>query len=324
MRRPSTRGEATCIFAPPRFCGGRAAGRPRSDAGSRRWMCSPRRPDGRRSTRRRSWPSLDAIASRKLLPELRDPADKMVRAYIARNGNYRADALLRAAFRAPNDAAAGADWLIDLSRAAPNQVVMLAAIAKAAWLPDLQRDRVYERIVAVSEETVAREHGAAQAAAQAQLDGWRLLRIRSLVETKQTMRADELLRALPEATRLAHDADVTALETRIAAAARALDALLDRYGARGAPAGEPRRLAKRRHGASSGGRSGVGPPHHGVRLHAPARSRGAGAARLPRARRDSSAAGQYPRGARPPAPADARGRRAVRQSGRVRRRCSNG
>ena len=63
-------------------------------------MCSPRRPDARRSTRRRSWPLLDAIASRRLLPELRDPADKMVRAYIARNGNYRADALLRAAFRA--------------------------------------------------------------------------------------------------------------------------------------------------------------------------------------------------------------------------------
>ena len=173
---------------------------------------------------------LDAIASRRLLPELRDPADKMLRAYIARNGNYRADALLRAAFRAANDAASGADWVIDLSRAAPNQVVMLAAIAKAVWLPNLQRDRVYERIVAVSEETVAREHGAAQVPAQAQLDSWRLLRIRSLVETKQAMRADQLLRELPEATRLAHDADVTALETRIAAAATALEALLNRYG----------------------------------------------------------------------------------------------
>ena len=67
-------------------------------------------------------------------------------------------------------------------------------------------------------------------AAQAQLDSWRLLRIRSLVETKQAMRADQLLRELPEATRLAHDADVTALETRIAAAAMALEALLNRYG----------------------------------------------------------------------------------------------
>ena len=173
--------------------------------------------------------ALDSIGSRRLLPELREPADAMVRAYLARNGNYRADALLRAAFRATNDAAAGTDWLIDLGRAAPNQIDTLAAIAAAAWLPDLQRDRVYERVVAVSEETVAREHGAAQAASQAQLDRWRLLRIRSLVDTTQTVRAGDLLRALPEATRLAHDAEVTPLETRIAAAAGALDALLERY-----------------------------------------------------------------------------------------------
>jgi tetratricopeptide (TPR) repeat protein len=172
---------------------------------------------------------LDAISSRKLLPELGEPADRMVRAYIARNGTYRADALLRAAFRAPNDAASGTDWLIDLARVAPSQADTLAVIASAAWLPDLQRDRVHERIVAVSEETVAREHGAAQAAAQAQLDSRRLLRIQSLVDTKQTMRADELLRALPAAARLEYDADVTALETRIAAANGGLDALLDRH-----------------------------------------------------------------------------------------------
>ena len=153
-------------------------------------MCWPRRPDERAADTAPLVAVLDSIGSRRLLPELREPADTMVRAYLARNGNYRADALLRAAFRAANDAAAGTDWLIDLSRAAPNQVDTLAAIATAAWLPDLQRDRVYERIVAVSEETVAREHGAAQAAAQAQLDSWRVLRIRSLVDTKQTVRAE--------------------------------------------------------------------------------------------------------------------------------------
>jgi hypothetical protein len=173
--------------------------------------------------------ALDSIGSRRVLADLRDPADKMVRAYIARNGSYRADSLLRSAFRAPNDAAAGTDWLIDLGRAAPNQTDTLAAVAKAAWLPDLQRDRVYERLVAVAEETVAREHGAAQAAAQAQLDGWRLSRIRSLVDTRHAASADALLRALPDATQRAYDADVVALETRVAAATNALDATLDRY-----------------------------------------------------------------------------------------------
>jgi Flp pilus assembly protein TadD len=173
--------------------------------------------------------ALDAIGSRKVLPQLREPAERMTRAYIARNGTYRADALLRSAFRAAGDAAAGAEWLIDIGGSAPNPIDTLATIARAAWLPDLQRDRVYARIVAVSEEAVAREHGAAQAAAQGQLDSWRLSRIRSLVDTAQTARADELLRALPEAARAAHEDDVTALETRMAAAARTLDALLDRY-----------------------------------------------------------------------------------------------
>jgi cellulose synthase operon protein C len=173
--------------------------------------------------------AMDAIGSRKLLVELREPADKMVRAYVARNGAYRADVLMRAAFRAAADAAAGTDWLIDLSRAAPARDEMLAAIAKASWLPDLQRDRVYQRIEAFVEQAVAREHGAAQAGTRLRLDSWRVKRVQSLVETKQTARAEELLKALSDPARLAHEAEVTALEARIAAAGRTLDALLDRY-----------------------------------------------------------------------------------------------
>jgi tetratricopeptide (TPR) repeat protein len=174
--------------------------------------------------------TIDSVASRKLLPELREPADAMVRAYLTRNGAFRADGMLRAVFRAAGDAAAGTDWLIDLGRAAPSQAALLTAVARAPWLPDLQRDRVYERIVAVGEEAVAREHGAAQAAAQAALDRWRVQRIQSLVDTRQFARADELLRALPEPLRASAVADVTAIEVRAAAGLKTLNALLDRYG----------------------------------------------------------------------------------------------
>src|SRR5437762_3346318 len=86
---------------------------------------------------------LDSIGTRKLLPELREPADAMVRAYITRNGTFRAASLLRAAFRAAGDPTSGTDWLIDLGRAAPDQAGMLASIAGASWLPDAQRDRRY-------------------------------------------------------------------------------------------------------------------------------------------------------------------------------------
>jgi len=173
--------------------------------------------------------ALDSVASHKLLPELREPADAMARAYITRNGAFRVDGLLRAVFRAAGDAAAGADWLIDLGRAAPNQTTMLTAVARAPWLPDLQRDRVYERIVALGEEAVAREHGAAQAAAQAALDRWRVQRIQSLVDTRQMARADELLRALPERTRAGAGAEITVIDVRVAAGLKTLNALLDRY-----------------------------------------------------------------------------------------------
>ena len=67
------------------------------------------------------------------------------------------------------DASVGAEWLIDLARAAPSQVDMLSAIARAPWLPGTHRDRVYERIITVVEEAAARAHGAAQAAQQALL-----------------------------------------------------------------------------------------------------------------------------------------------------------
>ena len=119
----------------------------------------------------------------------------MTRGYIARNGNYRADALLHSAYRAVNDAAAGTDWLIDLVRAAPNPTDTLASIAKAAWLP------VRSASASTTDRRGQEEQAAGCGTAQTeswQVDTWRLLRIRSLVT--QTDRAPpELLRALDEA-----------------------------------------------------------------------------------------------------------------------------
>jgi tetratricopeptide (TPR) repeat protein/predicted Zn-dependent protease len=172
---------------------------------------------------------LDALGSRKLLPELREPADAMARAYIGRNGAYGADTLFAAAFRAAGDAASGTDWLVDLAGAAPNPIDALGAIAKASWLPDLQRDRVYERIITLSDAAVARQFGAAQSAAQAQLERWRVERLRSLVDTKQAARAEAWLRAWPEDAASRQAAGTVTLEARIAAALGTLDPLLDRY-----------------------------------------------------------------------------------------------
>ena len=52
----------------------------------------------------------------------------------------------RAAFRAVADSDAGTAWLTDLMRAAPNQLQALHAVARARWMPDTLRDRVFARM----------------------------------------------------------------------------------------------------------------------------------------------------------------------------------
>jgi Flp pilus assembly protein TadD len=200
--------------------------------------------------------ALDTIGTRKLWPELREPADKMLRAYIARNGTYRAGGLFRAAFRAAGSPVSGTDWLVDLARDAPNQIEMLGAVASAPWLPDTQRDRIYERIVSAAEESVTQQYGAAQAAAQASLDRWRVGRIRSLVDTRQVMHGGELLRALPESARSTYRGDVIVLETRVAAAKGTLETALARYAREENPSVRQTTRAALRNAATALRRSG--------------------------------------------------------------------
>src|SRR5258708_8565219 len=75
--------------------------------------------------------ALDAIGSRRLLSEMREPADRMVRAYVVRNGTYRADLLLRAVFRAAGGGVSGTGWLPDLGPPPPNQIDAPPAMANA-------------------------------------------------------------------------------------------------------------------------------------------------------------------------------------------------
>ena len=87
MRQRSTRAAATCIFAPRRFCWRRG----RRAAAIARWKQALdvlAAPAGRAAADTAPLvAALDSIGSRRLLPELREPADKMVRVYLARNGN---------------------------------------------------------------------------------------------------------------------------------------------------------------------------------------------------------------------------------------------
>ncbi len=170
--------------------------------------------------------ALQNIGARKLLPQVRQEADSVLRTYIRRNGSYRVEPLLRAAYEAAADPAAGVAWLIDLIRAAPQPLWLYAGIVDAKWLPDAEREPLYRRIL----DTAAAE--AAQATAdyhyrQDELLRWRIRWIGYLVDTKQADRARTELDTLPESAR--QDYSVIALEIRIAAQRGTLPALVSRY-----------------------------------------------------------------------------------------------
>lgn len=165
---------------------------------------------------------LQSVGQRKLLPQVRQEADAVLRTYIRRNGGYRAEPLLRAAYDA-----GGIDWVIDLVRAAAQPLPIYTSIVDARWLPEAAREQVYRQIL----DAAAAQ--AAQATAdyqyrQQELRDWRLRWIGYLADTKLAGRAQTELEALPEDMRMVYTAQL--LEIRIAAQRGTLAALIERYG----------------------------------------------------------------------------------------------
>lgn len=165
---------------------------------------------------------LQSVGRRKLLPQVRQEADAVLRTYIRRNGGYRSEPLLRAAYDA-----GGIDWVIDLVRAAEQPLPIYTSIIDARWLPEAAREQVYRQIL----DAAAAQ--AAQATAdyqyrQEELREWRFRWIGYLVDTKQAARAQTELEALPEDMRGDYRAQL--LEIRIAAQRGTLAALIERYG----------------------------------------------------------------------------------------------
>ena len=186
--------------------------------------------------------TLSHIGRRKLLPQMREPADRLLRDYIQRNGSYRVAPMLRAALAASADPAAGVAWILDLANAAQSPEGFLGEMVNARWLPDAQRDLVFRRILELSEKRVADAHGVELANQQAILRNWQLQYLAYLVKTRQTQRAQAVLATiLPEAPvgaspesyseeQSAPEApDLAALEIRLAAQQNKLPELLARY-----------------------------------------------------------------------------------------------
>ncbi len=173
--------------------------------------------------------TLTDIGTHKALPGVRDDADKLLKTYIRRNGNYQVEGLLRGAVAAAGDPVSGTQWIVELSRSAADPVEFLGAIARSEWMPDAQRDQLYDRTLALAREKSSLSVGEAGERAKTVKRQWERESLDRFLERKMPERVQALLTSLSVEDREQLGADLTTVEIRLAAQTRSLPALLDRY-----------------------------------------------------------------------------------------------
>jgi hypothetical protein len=173
--------------------------------------------------------ALEHIGERKLLPQVREDADKVLRTYVHRNGTYSVNDLLQGALAAAADPGAGAAWIIDLARSAPDPLSFLTETVTARWLPKPQREPLLRRILELADAAVAQAQGEAKGGALETLRTWQMRWLSYLLDARRTEEAQAAFNVLPEEVRKQHSAEVTSLEICLAAQSGTLEAILARY-----------------------------------------------------------------------------------------------
>jgi len=74
--------------------------------------------------------------------------DALLRVYLARNGVYRADSLLKACYQAHGDSMA---WLLDITSTASNPAEILNSVRESVWIAKGQRSPLMLRLVELSQ-----------------------------------------------------------------------------------------------------------------------------------------------------------------------------
>jgi cellulose synthase operon protein C len=154
------------------------------------------------------WSDFAAIAGdchqRELIGELRPQMDAVLRAYIAKNGDYRSVELLHSALIASASPSDGVDWILSLAEAARYSETLLAQLDGEAWLPRQQLGRVLRRELELAQAASPQADDSSD-----YLSGRaRRIRIRLfqyLVEEKQDAEAQAFYESIPAKERLGEE-----------------------------------------------------------------------------------------------------------------------
>jgi tetratricopeptide (TPR) repeat protein len=173
--------------------------------------------------------TLESIGERKLLPRLRDDADRVLRTYVRRNGYYRAAPILRSALAAAGDPTQGADWLVDLSSAGQSPILCLSELVSARWFPKDRKDPVYQKILALAQDRVTKSFGEEHSSALKTLHHWQLRWIDFLLDNRRTADAQNAFNNLPRDFRDPHQPPIASVMVRLAAQSNKLEELLQQF-----------------------------------------------------------------------------------------------
>ena len=161
------------------------------------------------------------------MPQVRVGLGDLLKAYLAKNGTYRSNELLLAAFDAAGTPVEGVTWLMELSAASKRQAQILADLQGAPWLPRNVRANLYLKRLDLARADVnpsPEDVGAVGRVVELQAS-----LVVLYVELKEDANAKAMLAQIPEERW--QSADLVSARVMLGAREGSLKALLDAYDA---------------------------------------------------------------------------------------------
>jgi hypothetical protein len=160
-----------------------------------------------------------------VLPQLKPQLTEVLKAYFAKNGNYRSNELLLVAYDAAANPSDGIDWVIDLTSASTQQFSLLHDIDSVSWLTDPNKITILKKEVDLSRSALPSPDPGNNSSDQLSALYARLFNL--YVATHQDAAAKDALAQIPAETRTS----LVQQRVTLAASDNTLAALLASYDA---------------------------------------------------------------------------------------------
>src|SRR5260370_37110983 len=132
--------------------------------------------------------------------------------YVKRTGEYRLLQLLRSTLTAENDRTRAVAWILQLNSNTSDRGQFLENMVNSGLVPLKQREPIYERILELHKQEVAKSEGYEKEYAQSSVQQWQITWLEYLLKTKQFDRAGKELETMSADARKGTDDKLVPIE----------------------------------------------------------------------------------------------------------------